>query len=229
MKFGKEIMRVKICGIKSDNDLQAAINAGADAVGLLVGQLYASTDFILPGTALRFSQMLPPYISPVIVTHLVEADTILDIMEKTGINTVQLHGGSDLKEVKKLRDLLPSAKIIFAIHVKDGEINPSYEDYIPYINAFLLDSYNKNTNQVGGTGKVHDWKKSAEFCASSRLPVIVAGGLNPKNVADAIKTINPYGVDANSGLKDQNRNCSPELCKEFVKNAKQAFFDQKNI
>ncbi|HRR06733.1 MAG TPA: phosphoribosylanthranilate isomerase, partial [Victivallales bacterium] len=150
-------MRVKICGLKTEEDLQVAIKAGADAVGFLVGQLYASTDFILPGTAQRLSKILPPYISPVVVTHLIEADAILDIIKKTEIFNVQLHGGSSLADVKKIRDKLPeSAKIIMALHVIDNQIKPEPEDFIPYVNAFLLDSYNKNTKQIGGTGKIHN-------------------------------------------------------------------------
>jgi phosphoribosylanthranilate isomerase len=95
-------MRIKICGIKTEADVELVIKSGADAAGLLVGQLHTSTDFILPSTALRLSGLLPPYITPVIVTHLVDAVSILDIVKKTGITTLQLHGGSSSEEVRKI-------------------------------------------------------------------------------------------------------------------------------
>ncbi len=218
-------MRVKICGVRTDDDLAAAVGSGADAVGFLVGQIHASPDFILPGTACRLAQMLPPYMSPVIVTHLVEAEPILEILDKTQIFNVQLHGGSSLDQVKKTRENLPSSgKIILALHVVDGQVQPEIDQFIPYVNAVVVDSYNRNTGQVGGTGKTHDWLKSAEFASRCKLPVILAGGLNPSNVAEAIRIVRPYGVDANSGMKDENRNCSPRLCRDFVRNAKQEFF-----
>ena len=220
-------MRIKICGIKTEADVELVIKSGADAAGLLVGQLHTSTDFILPSTALRLSGLLPPYITPVIVTHLVDAVSILDIVKKTGITTLQLHGGSSSEEVRKICDALPgNGKIIFAVHIIKNEMVPSLEAYYPYIDAVLLDSYNLNTGQVGGTGQIHDWALSAKIVKSSPVPVILAGGLNPSNVEDAIRTVNPYGVDANSGLKNAEGGRDPELCKAFVVNARKAWMSR---
>ena len=220
-------MRIKICGIKTEADVEIVIKAGADAAGLLVGQLHTSTDFILPSTALRLSGLLPPFITPVIVTHLVDAISILDIVKKTGITTLQLHGGSSPEEVRKICDALPgNGKIIFAVHIIKNEMVPSLEAYYPYIDAVLLDSYNLTTGQVGGTGQIHDWALSAKIVKSSPVPVILAGGLNPSNVEDAIRTVNPYGVDANSGLKNAEGGRDPELCKAFVMNARKAWMSR---
>jgi phosphoribosylanthranilate isomerase len=220
-------MRIKICGIKTEADVEIVIKSGADAAGLLVGQLHTSTDFILPSTALRLSGLLPPFITPVIVTHLVDAVSILDIVKKTGITTLQLHGGSSSEEVRKICDALPgNGKIIFAVHIIKNEMVPSLEAYYPYIDAVLLDSYNLNTGQVGGTGQIHDWALSAKIVKSSPVPVILAGGLNPSNVEDAIRTVNPYGVDANSGLKNAEGGRDPELCKAFVVNARKAWMSR---
>ena len=105
-------MQIKICGIQNEHELQTAIDAGADAVGFLVGQLHRSKTFILASTASRLAQQLPPYISPVIVTHLTKAEEIEEIMTRANIYTVQLHGVAN-EEIFKLRDLLPvHAKII---------------------------------------------------------------------------------------------------------------------
>jgi phosphoribosylanthranilate isomerase len=219
-------MRIKICGIKTEADVEVVIKASADAAGFLVGQLHTSTDFILPGTAARLSKMLPPFITPVIVTHLVDAASILDIVNKTGITTLQLHGGNSHEDVRKICDTLHgNGKIIYAVHIIKGEVVPSLDEFYPYIDAVLLDSYNMTTGQVGGTGQIHDWALSAQIVRTSPVPVILAGGLNPSNVKDAIRTVNPYGVDANSGLKNSEGGRDPELCKAFVVNARKAWMD----
>ncbi len=218
-------MRIKICGVTSSKDLKIAVDAGADAVGFLVGQLHASPDFILPSTAARLAKELPPFVAPVIVTHLVDTESIIEMLRKTAISTVQLHGGSTAEDVKKIRNAVPpTCKIILAVHMMAGKkIDPDFHLYTPYVDAFLLDSFNKTGGQVGGTGRVHDWDRSAEIVRESKLPVILAGGLTPENVADAIRKVKPYGVDANSGLKEKDGSRSPELCKAFVANACKAF------
>ena len=224
------IMRIKICGIKTEADVDIVIKSGADAAGFLVGQIHTSPDFILPSTAARLSGMLPPFITPVIVTHLVDVPSILDMVSKTGITTLQLHGGNSSEDVRKICDALPgNGKIIFAVHIIKGEIVPFLQAYYPFIDAVLLDSYNMITGQVGGTGQIHDWDLSAQIVRTSTVPVILAGGLNPSNVEEAIRTVKPYGVDANSGLKNPEGGRDYELCKMFVVNARKAWMNTQSL
>lgn len=216
-------MRVKLCGIRHEADLAAAVAADADAVGFLVGQLHASNDFILPSTAARLATALPPYLTPVLVTHLQRASEIAAMIAKTGIRTVQLHGGVSLLEVRQLRNLVPpQIQLIMAIHVVAGELTPEPEEFYPLVNAILLDSHNRATGQVGGTGRTHDWPTSATFVARCPRPVILAGGLNPANLAAAIRAVRPFAVDANTGLKGADGARCPEKCRAFVVNAKAA-------
>lgn len=216
-------MRVKLCGIRRQEDLAAVVAADADAAGFLVGQLHASDDFILPSTAARLAGQLPPYITPVLVTHLTRAEEIAVLVEKSGIGTVQLHGGVRLGEVRKLHDQLPlGAKLILAVHVVGGRLEPEPEDFYPLVGAILLDSCNRVTGQTGGTGRVHDWKASAAFVKHCPRPVVLAGGLNPDNVAEAIRTVRPFGVDANTGLKGEGGGRDSGKCRAFVVNAKAA-------
>lgn len=214
-------MRVKICGIKDNTDFENAISAEPDAMGFLVGQRHKSSDFILPGTAARFAEKIPPYISPVLVTHLTDPEAVCDIVLRSQINTVQLHGGSSLDEVKKLRDISKmSLKLIFAAHIIDDECVPSPEDFYSEIDALLLDSYNKSSGEVGGTGTPHNWNVSSEIVNTCPLPVILAGGLNPDNIEDAVNTVLPYGVDANSGLRGVDSHHSARKCRDFINNAR---------
>lgn len=217
-------MRVKICGIRTEKDVQAVVDADADAAGFLVGQVHPSPDFILPSTAGRLAKRLPPYVSPVLVTHLTEPEAIKELVDKSGINTIQLHGGSSIEEVDVLRKILPwHCKLILTAHVIGDGVEPDFEPYLPFIDAILLDSFNKDTGQYGGTGVPHNWLVSQRIVRNSRKPVILAGGLNPDNVKEAIQAVRPYGVDANSGLRDEKTSgrC-PKRCSAFVVNAKNA-------
>lgn len=214
-------MRVKLCGIRQEKDLAAVVAADADAAGFLVGQLHASDDFILPSTAARLASQLPPYIAPVLVTHLRRAADIASLVAKTGIRTVQLHGGVTFDEVRALRDSLPlNSKVILAVHVVDATLDPQPEEFYPLVDAILLDSRDRATGQVGGTGRVHDWHVSADLVGRCPRPVILAGGLNPGNVAQAIRAVRPFAVDANSGLKGEDGARDPEKCRAFVALAK---------
>ena len=115
---------------------------------------------------------------------------------------------------------MQNVKLVRLIHVSvDGEICTNYKK-IKYVDYYLLDSFNLKTNQVGGTGLIHDWNKSRELIKILDKPTFLAGGLNPNNVADAIKQANPYGVDVNSGCKNDNGIKDKEKVKLFIKNAK---------
>jgi len=223
-------MRVKICGVKTEKDLEIVIKSGADAVGFLVGQIHASPDFIIASTAARLATMLPPFISPVLVTHLTTPEAVLELVAKTGISTIQLHGGCTVEEVQGIRKKISSTcKLILAAHILDNQCCPELEEYYPYIDAILLDSYNKDKGQVGGTGEIHNWNLSADLINNCPKPVILAGGLNPDNVADAIVTTAPFAVDANTGLKADDSSRCPVRCHAFVKNAKEVAMDVEDI
>ncbi len=223
-------MQIKICGIQNEHELQTAVKAGADAVGFLVGQLHRSKTFILASTASRLAQQLPPYITPVIVTHLNKAEEIEEIMLRANIYTVQLHEVAN-EEIFKLRDLLPPfAKIIVYEYMKNPKDLMGLEELYPVVDAITLDCYNPEINLIGqeSSDKTYNWRDAAEFVNQCPLPVIITGGLSEENVAEAVKQIMPYGIDACSRLKDkETENCDQDKCVNYVKNAKLAFYNQK--
>ena len=218
-------MRVKICGIKNETELETAVNAGADAVGFLVGQRFPSQDFILPDKAARLAALLPPFVTPVLVTHLTEPGEIAGLIERTGVTTVQLHGGSTAEQVHTLRKYLGSGvKLILAVHVGQlpDDISPDPAPYLPFADAFLLDSYDSVSGKVGGTGKTHNWQTSSKFVSDVSRPVILAGGLTPENVVEAVRTVRPYAVDVNSGVHPFGT-LDARISSSFVQNALHAF------
>jgi len=210
---------VKLCSMKCRADILAAADAEPDAVGFLVGQKHTSNDFISPAQARELAKLLPQKIAPVLVTHLARAEDIYQLASETEINSIQLHGDSSLEQVVALRKLLPHSTLIYAAHVIDGELSVDVQQFSPYIDMLLLDSCDPALGKVGGTGLVHDWNISAEIIRTSSVPVILAGGLNPDNVAQAIKQVKPFGVDVNSGVKNRDGLRSAKQCSAFVKNA----------
>ncbi len=218
-------MRVKICGIKDEDELETAVNAGADAAGFLVGQRFPSPDFILPDRAARLASLLPPFVSPVLVTHLTGPEEILDLADKTGIGTIQLHGGCTPEQVAAVRKYLGSSvKLIVTIHIGSlpDEVSPAPDAYEPFADAFLLDSFDPATGKVGGTGRTHNWQTSMKVAEAVHRPVILAGGLNPDNVAEAVRKVRPFAVDANSALRPFGP-LDPKTAAAFVQNALRAF------
>ena len=214
------MIKVKICANKSVNDAKMSIEAGADVVGILVGQEHNSNDFVDKDTAKEIADYAKDKCDVSLVTHLTKAKDIIDLTKYIGNNTIQLHSDIDEDEVAKIVKELPSIKLVRLIHVsEDGKICTDYKK-MKYADYYLLDSFNLKTNQVGGTGLTHDWNKSGELIKVLDKPTFLAGGLNPDNVSLAILKAKPYGVDVNSGCKNDKGIKDKDKVKAFVYNAK---------
>jgi phosphoribosylanthranilate isomerase len=202
-------MRVKICGVRRVEDARAAVVAGADAVGCLVGLDYATPDRVDPAAARVIFESLPPFVARVLVTHRTGLAEVTALMHESGATVVQLHGEFPMVAVSALREALPYASIVKCVHVTGEESIAAAVTASRVADAVLLDT--KARGRIGGTGMTHDWSISARIAAKLSKPVILAGGLTPENVAIAIKHVHPYAVDVNSstrgvdGFKDQEK------------------------
>ncbi len=213
-------MKVKICANTSIEEAQMCLDAKADIIGILVGQEHASSDFVDKQKAKEICNYINKRCDVSLVTHLTDAKRIIELTEYIGNNIIQLHSDIKEEEVEKIKKRLPNIKLVRLIHVaSDGTICTDYKK-MKYADYYLLDSFNLKTNQVGGTGLTHDWKKSRELIELLDKPTFLAGGLNPNNVSLAINTARPYGVDVNSGCKNDFEKKDKEKVKQFVKNAK---------
>jgi len=221
-------MRVKVCGIKTVEDAIMAAHCGADAVGLLVGQRHVSEDFINIDLARDIVKKCPPLVSPVLVTHLNDPKEIAYLASQIGVTTIQLHSDCEVQSIISLRKILPYIKLIKNFHVTGPEIIQVIRPFEAVVDAFLLDTLNSVEGRVGGTGLTHDWNISRDIVREVSRPVILAGGLNPENVADAIRIVTPFGVDANTGLKASNgfKDCTKVAT--LVSRAKLEFFKVRN-
>ncbi len=212
-------MRVKFCGTASIADMQCAIDAGCDAMGFIMGVTYQSSDFITPAEAAKMIRQLPPFIEPVAVTHLQETEDLIGLARDSHCTTLQIQNTVEPSEIDVIRDSLPYLKIVKAVHVTDESAIETGKLYESHADALILDT--RTGEKIGGTGITHDWNISAKIVAESAVPVILAGGLTPENVAEAVRKVRPYGVDVHTGVKkDGIRN--PEKTLAFAREARNA-------
>lgn len=194
-------MHVKICGVRRPDDGLAAAKLGADAVGVLVGQVHPSAHFVNAADARAILAMLPPFVSGVLVSHLSEPSELLALIDQVRPTAVQIHSPMAVDAVAQVRHLHPGLTLIKAVHCEQGNPMALVERYAAVVDGVVADSSNPSTGQVGGTGLTHDWDQTARLVQQSSTPVLLAGGLNPDNVRQAIARVNPWGVDVNSGVK----------------------------
>lgn len=214
------MVKVKICGNKSIEDARMCIDANVDIIGILVGKEHTSNDFIDKNKARAIVTFVNKRCEVSLVTHLTNSEEIIDLSKHIGNDIIQLHSNIEEIEVEKIKKALPNVKLVRLIHVsKDGKIFTDFTK-IKYADFYLLDSFNLKTNQVGGTGLIHDWNLSKELIKKLDKPTFLAGGLNPDNVKEAIAITNPYGVDVNSGTKNNLGIKDYEKIRSFVYNSK---------
>jgi phosphoribosylanthranilate isomerase len=208
-------IRVKICGITQKEDLEFAVNAGADAVGFVVG-VPSSLRNISLRKASNLIKQVPPFVKSVLVTVPKSLEELEDILKILNPGAIQIHG-ANMDE--KVRDKLPNRLLIRAVNanVKDAIIKAEEEAKI--FDAIILDSFIEG--KYGGTGITHDWRLSRKVKqAIHPKPLILAGGLTPENVADAVQAVEPYAVDVSSGVEWQPGIKDHQKILKFVENAK---------
>lgn len=213
--------RIKICCIASLEEARLAIDAGADAIGL-VGEMPTGPGVIEDDLAREIAAAVPPPVASVLLTQRTRACDIADHVAACGTSAVQIVNHIDPGEYPELIERLPPAtRRIQVIHVEGPEARAMIEVYAPYVHAFLLDSGRpyETRPELGGTGRVHDWAISAGFVAKAKKPTFLAGGLNAGNVAEALRVVRPYGLDICSGVRTDDK-LSPDKLHSFMANAR---------
>lgn len=212
-------MRVKICGTATFADLDCAVAAGADAVGFLMGITHVTQDTVTPETAAAMVATLPPFIVPVAVTHLTKPSDLIRIVELSRCTTLQIQDMVTPDDIAEVREALPYLRIMKAVHVMDESAITTAKYFSDTADAILLDT--RTADRIGGTGITHDWNISAKIVKECSCPVILAGGLTPENVTEAITRVRPYAVDVHTGVK-KNGVRDAERTRAFVANARTA-------
>lgn len=212
-----DMTKVKICGITNSADALAAIEAGADMLGFLVVPR-SGAQFVSKQQTAEIIPQLPERVMSVVVTMLEDVREIVDLVRDTHAKAVQLHGDVLPEEVADIKQALPGIQIIKTIHVRGEAALDEVRQYDGLVDMILLDS--AHHDNTGGTGKTHDWQLSKRIVDSVSVPVILAGGLNPENVAEAIGVVHPYGVDARSGVSNTDGTKDLEKVRQFIVRAK---------
>ncbi|MCH8289127.1 MAG: phosphoribosylanthranilate isomerase [Candidatus Marinimicrobia bacterium] len=198
--------RIKICCISSVEEAKSAIRYGASAIGL-VSEMPGGPGVIPEDLISRIASNIPASISTFLLTSKQAAASIIKQQKRCKVNTLQLCDRLVTGTYSDLRETLPGIKIVQVIHVTGEESVEEAISIAPEVDALLLDSGNTSSavKELGGTGRTHDWKLSRKIVDSVDIPVWLAGGLNPDNIADAIKTVKPYGVDVCSGVRTDSK------------------------
>lgn len=169
---------------------------------------------------------LPDGVQAVLITYLDEAGAILAFCRELGVSVVQLHGPITAEELVKLRMSAPQLGIIKSLVVRESNLEAlklTIAATAPFVDAYITDSFDPQSGAEGATGKTHDWRIDSALVALSPRPVILAGGLNADNVAEAIRQVRPFGVDVHTGIEGEDGRKDPVLCERFVRQARRAF------
>jgi len=195
--------RVKICCIANEHEAADAIRFGASAVGL-VGKMPSGPGPISDEDIERIARSVPPPIATFLLTSEQTPQGIIEHHLRTRTNTIQIVDELEGRDYDAIRASLPGIKLVQVVHVIDESSVGEACELAEYVDAILLDSGNPKlaVKELGGTGRRHDWKLSMRIVETCGRPVFLAGGLNAENVREALETVQPFGLDVCSGVRN---------------------------
>ena len=180
-------VRIKVCGITRIDDAAVAGRADVDAVGFVLWP--GSPRAVTVDQAAQLGRALPPWTVRVGVFVAASVDAVAAAVAAAGLGAVQLHGVADPTPYLRL-----AVPLLWSMPLRDGQPDP----VAPAGTTLMLDAYDPRRH--GGTGRPVDWGRAATIARRERL--VLAGGLTPDNVAEAIAIVRPYGVDVSSGVEE---------------------------
>ena len=210
---------IKICGTTNQRDADIAIRAGASALGFIMAK---SPRQVTDADAYSIGTIVPKGVETIGVFVNEEISTLVQTTRFCKFSGVQLHGYEDATYVAEIRKQLPGVKIIKGTHVEELT---NTDDVRP--DAWLIDS--GRGPQRGGTGKTFPWREGRPLIKKLQEPVIIAGGLNPENVREALEILQPWGVDVASGVESYPGRKHPGLVTQFIDAVRQFDADGVNV
>ena len=199
-------LRVKICCIASIAEAWMAIEHGASAVGL-VSAMPSGPGPIPESLIAEIAARIPPAVASFLLTCKPDVASIIDQQRRLRVNTIQICDRLVEGSYEDLRTALPGVSIVQVIHVTGPESVEEAQSIAPKVDAILLDSGNQTlkVKELGGTGRTHNWNLSRTIRETIDVPLFLAGGLRAENVAEAIRTAEPFGIDVCSGVRTDGR------------------------
>ncbi|MEM0035812.1 MAG: phosphoribosylanthranilate isomerase [Candidatus Korarchaeum sp.] len=208
-------VKVKVCGLKREEDLRTACGLGADMVGFVV-EVPSSPRSLSLDEAARLIKLVPDDVISVIVVVSHDLERVSRAYNTLKPDLIQIHGPLD---IKRFKEEAPEAFIVKALGVSSAQVIEEALSSYYLVNGFLADS--PHPEKHGGTGLVHNWDLSKILKeAVYPKPLILAGGLNPENVERAVRYVKPYAVDVSSGIESSPGSKDPEKLRVFIRKAK---------
>jgi phosphoribosylanthranilate isomerase len=209
--------RIKICCIASIEEAWMAIDAGANAIGL-VSAMPSGPGPIAEDLIAEIAAIVPPGVSSFLLTCLQDSPSIIDQQRRLRVNTIQICDRLTSGSYQEIHDALPGIKLVQVIHVTGPESVDEAIAVAPHVDAILLDSGNQSLaiKELGGTGRTHDWSLSRRIREAIDVPLFLAGGLNQMNVSAAIREVQPFGIDVCSGLRTEG-DLDPQKLSAFIR------------
>jgi phosphoribosylanthranilate isomerase len=203
--------RVKICGHTREEDVDASVAAGADAIGVISEVPVDTHREVSPERAKALLDRVPPFVAGVLVTMPETVEEAFDLVERVRPDVLQIHGSfapGDIEEVAERVSVLKS------VDAADPESARAFD---AVADALLVDSV--DPSGAGGTGETHDWSATGSLVERLDSPVLLAGGLTPGNVNEAVATASPFGVDVAGGVEAEDGTKDSDAVARFVANA----------
>ena len=221
---------IQIAGVIDKEEANMLVEAGVRFLGFPL-RLPVNKEDISEKDAAEIISELPKSVSGVLITYLDKAEEIKSLSNKIGVKIIQLHGDISLSELIKLKEIFHESRIIKSLIVgKDTnkKLLETITKLEKYVDAFITDTYNPQTGATGATGITHDWEISRTLVKRSNKPVILAGGLTPNNVCDAILKVKPAGVDTHTGVEDNVGRKDKIKVSRFINEANKGFNKTEN-
>ncbi|MBU1694337.1 MAG: phosphoribosylanthranilate isomerase [Verrucomicrobia bacterium] len=216
---------IQIAGVMDQAEADLLVRLGATHLGFPL-RLAVHKEDLSEVDAAAIIGRLPPSCPGVLITYLDRSDAILEFCRQLGARHVQLHGHLPPEEAARLRERDPGLFVIKSLVVRPGnqaQLEADMRSLEPFVDAFITDTFDPRTGASGATGKTHDWSVSAELVKVSPRPIILAGGLRPENVHDAILRVRPAGVDAHTGVEGPDGRKDEILVRRFIEEARRGF------
>jgi phosphoribosylanthranilate isomerase len=216
---------IQVAGVIDQKEADLLIECGVNYLGFPL-RLPVNKEDLTEEEAKEIIQKLYPPNYGIVISYSSTADEAIELCDKVGVNIIQLHGPIKTAELSKLKSLKPELKIIKSLVIGNDnviELLNNLTKFEPFVDAFITDTYDPTTGASGATGKTHDWEISRKFVELSSKPVILAGGLNPENVYDAILKVKPAGVDVHTGVENSSGRKEEQLVRKFFEQSKKAF------
>jgi phosphoribosylanthranilate isomerase len=194
--------RLKVCCIASVTEAQLAIRHGAHAIGL-VSSMPSGPGVVPDDRIEEIANSVRHDVSTFLLTSARRVDDIVEQQRRFRVDTIQICDALPLKDLRRLRSILSDVSIVQVIHVVGESAIDEARRVAREAHALLLDSGDPSNSvrELGGTGRTHDWSLSRAIREDVEIPVWLAGGLTPENVAEAVHRVHPFGVDVCSGLR----------------------------